>query len=349
MGKAWTVEEDVILLDKDKTIDDLMQELPGRTMHAIYKRCSRLGVQRQESRQWTKEELKILRELYPTFGVDGVYARLTGRPRGSIAVQASKLGLKYTGANASGKRFTSWSSAEIEILRENSSLDMTSLMKLLPGRSSCAIKNQLRRFATDVGVRVHWTEKEDAILRKYYVSEGSAVVDRLGRHTLGSTLHRAHQLGLVRDFNLPWTDEEDSVLKEFYCKERGNVSKRLSGRSAYACLKRAKALGIKVHNAHWTAEEDAILSKHLLEDGEKIVDRLPGRSFGACIARGRKLGVWSGNRDSRHWTRKELRILLKYYAEEGGTVCSRLPERSTIAIRAKASRMGIANHSSCRG
>jgi len=97
-----------------------------------------------------------------------------------------------------------------------------------------------------------WTDREIAILKKYYPYEGLAITKRLPNRTQPAVGHKAERLGIAaeRRFNPEepgtfWTGEEIKILKSHFPLEGAGVIKYLPGRTKISVKHKAERLGIK--------------------------------------------------------------------------------------------------------
>lgn len=92
-----------------------------------------------------------------------------------------------------------WTDAENEIMRQNYSTMGTKVADLLPGRSRAACRHQadiLNLANKNTEPYVEWTDKEDAVLRRFYPSMGSRVAALLPGRSKRACYSRAKKLKL---------------------------------------------------------------------------------------------------------------------------------------------------------
>lgn len=88
----------------------------------------------------------------------------------------------------------------------------------------------IKKRAKTMGIRcrctsARWTEDEDLILKKHYLTEGINVAERLPGRTIPAIKNRAVKLELT-DKHLPWSEEEDRTLSMYYPAEKSRVAGR---------------------------------------------------------------------------------------------------------------------------
>lgn len=148
-----------------------------------------------------------------------------------------------------------------------------------------------------------WTKEEDAILEKYYQTEGRKVVERLPGRTPETCRSRASKRGIAKNKPVSgrrWTKEEDDILHKYYPIEGKNVVKRFENRTSNSCWLRASLLGLKAPVNKWTDKEEELLREHYEQDGSKVCAKLIGRTASACMAHARIMRM----HDSSHSKKK---------------------------------------------
>ena len=96
------VEEKTLRLEYGATpIVDLAKRL-RRTPAALYAKCSRMGLGRKRSAEWTPEDDEVIRRDYPTHGT--TIAEQLGRTKASVRHRARKLRVRFTQALHSWRR-----------------------------------------------------------------------------------------------------------------------------------------------------------------------------------------------------------------------------------------------------
>jgi len=276
---------------------------------------------------WTKEEDNILRNYYPTEGLN-VSKRLPNRTKSACKTRVRLLGIHVIDK--------SWKREEDDILAQYYPVEGTAVSKRLPGRSNSACKAR----ASILGIRRKndsWAEEEDNIIRQYYNTEGSEVVKRLQGRTKMACNARARQLG-IRFGTGPWTEQEDNVLRAYYPVEGTAVCKRLPGRTKNACRRRAHDCGIPAPDNSWTPEEDLLLKTYYPTKGKNTFKQIPTKTESACIYRVSQLGL---HVNPNTWTPEEDEILKKYYPIEGLNAEKRLCNKNEEACKSRVRKLGI--------
>lgn len=113
---------------------------PGRTRAAVLSMVDESGLPRPEP-LWRDDELRTLKHYYPAEGT-GVAARLTGRSRSSVRIQASKHGIVFQG----NSRRRPWSMEEKHLLARNIHLALAELISMFPARSKASVTCARRRI-----------------------------------------------------------------------------------------------------------------------------------------------------------------------------------------------------------
>ena len=188
-----------------------------------------------------------------------------------------------------------------------------------------------------------WTVEENEILRKYYLTEGLKIIDRLSGRTREAIRKQANKLGLIIDSNL-WTNEEIEILKKWYpTGGQSECIKRLSYKSRLAIISKANSLGITMNKRGiFSNEEDKIIEHYYPTEGANVYKRLNNKTEKQCHSRAIFLGI-SCNNSVKIWTDEEDKIIKKYYPTEQSTVYKRLIDRSKSACMQRAIKLGIAS------
>ncbi len=280
-------------------------------------------------REWTDEEIEILKKWYPIEG-GNVEKRLNGRTRGTINTIAHRLGIK-----APDK---SWTEDEIDILKRYYPVEGKRVKSRLEGRT----KETIQSMASRLGIKMYstWTSEEIYALKKYYPKYGTNISEFIPNKSKEMIENKANELKIVIEKRGIFTDEEDELIKEYYPKEGGNVYKRLDNKTKNQCISRAKYLGILSVNTkvEWTDEEDDILRQYYPVEKTTVYKRLNGRSKYSCVHRAKLLNISS--KGNAPWSDKEYEILKKYYPTIGSEVALILG-KTKGACNTKAHKLGI--------
>lgn len=206
---------------------------------------------------WTKEEIDIVRNYYPSEGI-GVAARLEGRTENQIYGVAWHYGIK----NESRKKrecntFPSrkYSNEDIMYILEHIDTDGAEAVAVKLGRTVSAVRSvasKARQSRRGNG-QYAWSEDEIRIVRKFFPIEGINVRDRLKGRSDAAIYSEASHLGVARNkrtrrsSNSAWTKDEDDIIRKYYEKEGADrCRKELPLRSRQAIIVRAnRYLGIK--------------------------------------------------------------------------------------------------------
>ena len=285
-GKEYEVGFDVdkfIVMDYFMDVVSGFREIEGRLI----------------GREWTEEEIDILRKYYPIEGVK-VRKRLCGRTKEAIFTIVYRLGI-----NAPNVK---WTEEEIDILKKYYPIYGINTDQFLPNRPISSIRDK----ANELGIYVEkpgiFSKDEDATIKKYYPTEGSNVYKRLSNKTKKQCKSRAKILGVSFIKSSIWTKEEDDIIKECYADDSGVVYEKLRNKSKSQIRSRACQLKVRKKTLNWNENEDAIIKKYYQYEGTNVYQRLNGRSKSACMTRARLLGV-SIKKNSIPWNDKDYEVL----------------------------------------
>lgn len=183
-GRAWTADEDAILIAHYASSGADIPELSKRSAHSIRKRARKLGIVKDVN-SWTAEEERILRESYETCGVDIPEIK---RTLGAIHKKAVELGLKKCVKNK-------WTADEVAILKDAYSRGDIPVFDRHPLASVQAKARSLGLVESN-----RWSELELSILRDNYFEQGPAGVAKLiPNRTYNQIVSKAQKLGLSVD------------------------------------------------------------------------------------------------------------------------------------------------------
>lgn len=156
-------------------------------------------------RGWTNADNHALNLLYPVMGTKCA-ALFSGKTRDEIRKRAFRLR-----NNAKSGLTNRWEKAEIDFLRKNYPTMGKRVAEHLPGRTpnACARKAcelgvtcigpvEEKCTAIPSGART-WTPERDAILMKYYPTEGGSVYRRFVGISKNHCSQRAHKLNLKKE------------------------------------------------------------------------------------------------------------------------------------------------------
>jgi hypothetical protein len=131
----------------DAGIHRVCELLPGRSPKSIQAHARKLGITsgRYKSRQWSEEELSVLRQFYPALGTQ-VVKKLPKRKKEAIKIMANALDIRYQGGKEHGAHQRIWTEAEWQTLRDNNHLTPLQLLHYFPGRTRISIAKAKQRL-----------------------------------------------------------------------------------------------------------------------------------------------------------------------------------------------------------
>lgn len=194
---------------------------------------------RLKGKEWTKEEIEILKKWYPTGGQSECIKRLSYKSRLAIISKANSLGITMN------KRGI-FSNEEDKIIEHYYPTEGANVYKRLNNKTEkqCHSRAIFLGISCNNSVKI-WTDEEDKIIKKYYPTEQSTVYKRLIDRSKSACMQRAIKLGIAsKNDKTSWTNEEYKILKEYYPQVGSDVSVMLN-RSKNACATMAYKLGIK--------------------------------------------------------------------------------------------------------
>ena len=194
-----------------------------------------------------------------------------------------------------------------------------------------------------------WTEEEDNIILKYYVTEGSKKCAEFIKNKDPYLIQgRAQYLGL-KSSCFRWNPKEDDILKNNWnFLDKDNLKKLkelLPGKNEDSLKQRARDLHLQTNNyTTWSETELSVLKNNYEKIGLKgCLNLLPDKTIYQIQGMLDKLEC-KGSR-ARHksiWTDEDLYILNNYYKLEGTKGCiARGLDKSPTVIQTKAAKLGL--------
>ena len=243
---------------------------------------------------WTPEEDEILRTYYENGGVKLCIEHGLNRDGGSINHRARYIGLRYIDNSAY------WTLEEIEIIRKYYKQGGWRLCweNGLQHKTQRQIYSKAGKLglAEKVG-NVHYTEKEDNIIKEFYLIGGAKLCQDKGvNRTIYSISRRALDLGIRDKEKLDkWTELEDNILRKYYCVGGYQLCQEKGiNRNRTSILNRANRLNLLYNiKKKWTFDEDEIIKKYYRIGGYKLCQEkgLKDRNAQMIFHRARILGV----------------------------------------------------------
>lgn len=189
---------------------------------------------------WTEREIQLLKELYPSVGVEIPEIRANHSPT-AITSKASKLGVRHYAESK-------WSDEEIAILRDKYQKFGWHISELLKTRP----KNGISAMASRLGLtRDRWSSEEIALLEDKYPTCGTNIPELLKRFGRKSIRAKAGTLGLSR----AWTEPEDAEIRDAVMQGR---KPNIPGRSCEAIRNRIHILGLTYNKAKSVSRREDI-------------------------------------------------------------------------------------------
>ena len=165
INKKWTqVELDTLKKNYALGPTELMKLLPGRSYTGIVAKAHKLGL--TDNRDWTNDEVKILKENYYDLGPYKLQGLLPNRTYMAIVAKGKSLGLI-------NKDNIMWTNEEIEILKQYYPSEGTKVEKRLNNRSKTSILVAAQRYGINFD-RTHeeWNISEDELVYEFYIRNG---------------------------------------------------------------------------------------------------------------------------------------------------------------------------------
>ena len=164
-SSKWTqVELDTLKKNYALGPTELMKLLPGRSYTGIVAKAHKLGI--CDNREWTNDEVKILKENYYDLGPYKLQGLLPNRTYMAIINKGKSLGLI-------NKDNIMWTKEEIEILKQYYPTEGTKIEKRLNNRSKTSILVAAQRYGINFDrTYEEWNISEDELVYKFYSTHG---------------------------------------------------------------------------------------------------------------------------------------------------------------------------------
>lgn len=163
-----------------------------------------------------------------------------------------------------------WTKSEIEYLRSNYSCSSwNEIKKNLPGRNKDDIFAKASKLGLSrTGIKFSmYSEYEDEIIRKYYISHGAKYISEniLKHRTESSIKTRAQRIGII--LKEPWSKEEELIMvKNYEVLTVDEISNLLPNRTREAVISHARVMGLKSPtNKKFSFSDDKYIIDHYLE------------------------------------------------------------------------------------
>jgi hypothetical protein len=185
---------------------------------------------------WSKDEVKLLKELFPQGGAREIAERVG---RSLVAVRQKAY---YMGIRTSEHRF--WSANEVQLLKKLYQDENAQSIADKLGRSLKAVKGK----ASAIGLKKQgshpWSSQEIALLKKHHPDNTARdIASQLGRTVL-AVQQKASKLGLSKSIRV-WSKRELNLLKRLYPKKEAEQIAEQLGRPVQATRLRIVKLGLR--------------------------------------------------------------------------------------------------------
>jgi hypothetical protein len=359
----WSLDEIEIITknyQQNKTIRDLLDLLPNRTIPSIKNQIKKLKLAKRAD-YWTPEEILLLKDNYSSLTVEELLKLFPERTYKAIKRKATSLKLS---------RKNYWTKKEIKILKKYYSKDINheELLKLLPDRSHEAIigyacKLNLKRPEA-------WTEDDINRLKKYYPTDitNDELLKLFPGKTYPALVHKASRLGIRRGKRKPapketknrlWTEDElDFVKKFYYSLSKQELLELLPNRTESGLKQIIQKIGLSPRPIEgnpykrcppWSDREIKTLIKYYdKKPNEELLKLIPGRTLSAINMRAYLLGIkrgrftWASKGWCKPWKEDELEILEANLGKTATEIMFLIPYKTIGGIQKKAkSAFGI--------
>lgn len=255
---VWTDEEVEYLKtyypDSDMQLEELHNKyIPNHDIPTIIGKANSIGLLRRDKpREWTEEEIRLLKENYNNYSVDMLIDKFfPDRTIAQINKKKSELNLVVTNRFKNGELY--WTDEKIELLYNEYPYmnteefynkyfkDDMSLSGLYGKINSLGIKKD-KEFATG------WTDEEDNYLKENYRNINLSVADiakHLGKDESSVQYRAVNVFGIYRKDEL-FSEEERELIRELYPHNRTrDFIDRFPNKTIDQLERYARRMGIK--------------------------------------------------------------------------------------------------------
>lgn len=350
-GQKWTQQEmDLLKKLYPTTFNHELEKYFGRRGRNIGIKAGQMGLKKNglkhgshpyPNKQWSKEEIKRLKNLYPVMPTPQLLKRFPKRSRGAIQAQATILGLRK---NYLAKLWL-WSVEDIETLRRLWTEGHTaSQIAEIMGRTLNGTRSQLQKQRDERTLEnkyKSWSKSEDKYLIRHYNEKSlKEIMAALGR-TKGMIQGRTAYLKIRKSNH--WSSGEIEKLRQLW--EDGQTVSQIveilkkNKQTVTYQLKRQKYWGQQAHEVwYWTKEEDDFIVRHYHEQPAKQIAVTLGRTTSAIRARAIFLKIPK----LTSWTNEDIGFLKKYYQTLScEQIAQKLGNRTLMAVKGKAAKLGL--------
>lgn len=253
----WT-EEEISYLHKYYSKNISLEEIhnkyiPNRTISEIIGKANSIGLLRNEKpKEWTDEEINILKKYYNTYSVDALIKKFfPNRKIGQLIKKKSELGLAVTNRFKDGELY--WTEDKLELLfNEYPHMnteefynkyfkDDMSLSGLYGKINSLGIKKD-EEFVTG------WTFEQDQFLKDNYRNMNYSVSDIaniLGKCESSVQYRAVNVFGIYRKDELFSEDERELIQKLYPNNRTSDFIDKFPGRTIDQLERYARRMGAK--------------------------------------------------------------------------------------------------------
>ena len=236
----WTEEDIKILKEKYPTQGSNIPELLEKfSKSSIYNKSKKYNIcynDRSDRCEWTDEEIEILKEYYPTQGINIPELLDRGHSESSLHQKALSLNIKF-------KYF--WTDEDIKILKEKFPTQYSNIPELLKNWSPKQIRRKAKGLKIKFLNKLEWTDEEIEILKEKFPTQKSSIPELLDKFSKSMILDKAREYNL-NNYTVTWSDEEIEILKEKFPTQGGNIVELLKNHTKSAITSKAIRLGVSL-------------------------------------------------------------------------------------------------------
>ena len=345
----WSKKEELLLIElSQKYYIKEIAKILNRTEAAVATKARNMGLSIITlKREYTKDELNYIKTNWGVIPVSEM-ARQLNVSRIMIENQAQQMNLPKLGNNP----YRKWTGSKIEKLRTLAKKKtITQLAEYFKTTNAAIITIAHKNNISLIDDKIHWTEKDNKILREYAktcdLGEIAALMDR----TTSSVRLQAQRLGITIQPNKEheesiWTEDNTEELIKLIKEDKSllEIAKEMHKKDQ-TILKKAKELSLEIKKESykpWTIEEqNRLIELSKTKKLSELVRELERTSI-SIKSQAKKLGITIIN-DRRNWTQEEYELLEKLVMVDKKTPreIANILNRSEESVVIKINRRGL--------
>lgn len=310
----------------------------------IMDKLDELGIQ-YESKHWTEEEEKILKELSDKVYIKEI-AKVLNRTEAAISTKAIKMGLDYI---TTERKYTE---EELNYIKDNwGKIPVTDIARKI-GVSRIMIQNQAdKMLLPKLGNNPYreWTEERIDKLKKLAKEKSITELAKYFKTTNDAITTVAYKYGIIlNDDKIHWTEEDNKILKVLAkTLDLQEIAKKMDRNTAAVRLQ-AKRLNIKIipnkkHSKSVWTEENSKTLKQLTLEGKTLLEicNIMDKKDVTVLKKAKEQNLEIIQEEPKEWTTEEKEKLKELSKTKNIDEIVKELNRTSTSIQAMAKTLNI--------